>query len=535
MIGGQNMTLRRVTTLSELREAGRKVVKVGARQIVLFHGQGCIYACNNRCPHEGFPLAEGVLSDGRVLTCNWHNWKFDLESGETLRGGDRLRRYPVEVRGDAVWLDVADAPAEQTIRRGLANLRASFQRFEFDRMARELARLAGAGAGADRVLTEVIGWSHDHLEYGFTHAYAAAAEWLALRDRLPAGAAPELRLVPVLEAVSHIAWDSLRESAFPFAEGARPYSGDDFVAAVEAEDEVLASELIRGALRDGLTYRDLEPALAGAALAHYNSFGHSAIYVTKTGALMARLGAAAAEPLLLALTRQLVNATREEMIPEFRHYAGALEAWQGASGETVASLDFRGLSVRRALALAASSGAGREALYDALMDAAAWNMLHFDGAIDEAFDNPVSRNIGWLDFTHAITFANAVRKLCRKYPDLWPRGLLQMACFAGRNAGFVAAGADAGVGQETWHVGDRDEFFDRQFAALLDHGEFRHIVACHRLKVLAAAREEISQRPDAPWAEVLLAAVNRYLNSPIKNKHLRRTARQSLAFVAAEG
>jgi phenylpropionate dioxygenase-like ring-hydroxylating dioxygenase large terminal subunit len=58
-----------------------------------------------------------------VLTCNWHNWKFDLESGVTLVGGDPLRRYPVQVRDDEVWIDVADPPAAARQEAALASRR----------------------------------------------------------------------------------------------------------------------------------------------------------------------------------------------------------------------------------------------------------------------------------------------------------------------------------------------------------------------------------------------------------------------------
>ena len=103
-------TWKLVTTLSELDDGGCRVFRVSGKQIALFSRAARIYACNNRCPHEGFPLSEGDLGDDRVLTCNWHNWKFNLESGENLYGGDRLRVYSVEIRGDEVWIDLAEPP-----------------------------------------------------------------------------------------------------------------------------------------------------------------------------------------------------------------------------------------------------------------------------------------------------------------------------------------------------------------------------------------------------------------------------------------
>ena len=78
-----------------------------------------------------------------------------------------------------------------------------------------------------------------------------------------------------------------------------------------------------------------------------------------------------------------------------------------------------------------------DAIYQELLLANAINLLSFDISQQDKVQVSVSGNVGWLDFTHGITFANAVRKQCSKYPELWPQGLLQMACFNGRNAGFT--------------------------------------------------------------------------------------------------
>ncbi|MFC1681609.1 Rieske (2Fe-2S) protein [Pseudomonadota bacterium] len=80
----------RATTLEELERAGRKLFRKDGRQIALFHTKQGLFACNNRCPHEGYPLKEGSVDRSCVLTCNWHNWKFNLATGENLYGGDRL-------------------------------------------------------------------------------------------------------------------------------------------------------------------------------------------------------------------------------------------------------------------------------------------------------------------------------------------------------------------------------------------------------------------------------------------------------------
>ena len=147
-----------VAELDRLRARRVMVVKHGKKQIAIFASGPEVYACNNRCPHEGYPLSEGSLSEGAqgrgcLLTCNWHNWKFDLESGETLVGGDTLRRYPVRLADGKVWLDLADPPAEARAEAALVGLRAAFERHdrfrEYEHMARELARYMKAGGDSN--------------------------------------------------------------------------------------------------------------------------------------------------------------------------------------------------------------------------------------------------------------------------------------------------------------------------------------------------------------------------------------------------
>ena len=233
----------------------------------------------------------------------------------------------------------------------------------------------------------------------------------------------------------------------------------------------------------------------------------------------------------MALVRSLVYATREDLVPEFRAYRDHVAAWDGTGGRRVTAEDFSTLSVRRALALATETSAHPQALFGALLGAAAWQFLNFDLDLQDRTEIPVSQNVGWLDFTHAITFANAVRRQCTAYPDLWPRGLLQMACFTGRNAGFVDAGQDT----DTWAVADAGAFFDGAFRGLFDHGQTEYIVPAHLVKTLTAAEREITAASDAPWVGTLLSALNRFLHSPLKRKHAARTARQALEFVALDG
>jgi len=524
---------REAMPLLDLRGAGSKVAKIAGRQIAFFWREGHVYACNNHCPHEGYPLKEGTLSGECVLTCNWHNWKFDLRTGNNLNYGDSVRVYPTEVRGGAVWVDIADAPAEERRRHALAALEDAFDEDEFyryDRIAREIARYEKAGGDPLEAVRAAIRWTHDRLPDGSTHAHAAGADWLRLRAER--ALSPGEKLMPVLEFIGHLNWDTLNEEPHPYAKGSKPWDADGFVAAIDAEDEDTAVAHVRGALAAGLGWTDLEPAMARAALAHYQDFGHSAIYVVKTAELLERLGDDVLEPLALSLTRALVQAWREDLIPEFRDYHDILTDFRPGDGEMKGNGALSGLAADKLMAKVAASGARPESAYHALYGLSASHLLGFDTKWQNATDNAVRHNTTWLTISHEMTFANACRRLAEKYPALWPQALLQMACFAGRNAAYVDTNAEPGE----WRVADNDavSFFDREAKALFDHGQFEYIVSAHLIKMLTAVEDEVTNAPDAPWRETAMAGLNRFLHSPMKRRHALRTANQALGFVGNE-
>jgi nitrite reductase/ring-hydroxylating ferredoxin subunit len=512
----------------ELMADGQKLVRRRGRQILLIASADGIFAIANRCPHEGYPLSEGTLGPDCILTCNWHNWKFDLRSGNALVGRDPARTYEVVERNGEILIDLTDPPADAEHARALKGLDGAIADVDLARMARETARLERAGFDAKAALVHAFATRNDFLEEGMTHAHAAAADWLALAERAQH---PQERLAAVLEPLHHIAWDTQGACEFPYAAATEQWNPAAYVAALEAEDEPRAISLVRGAVADQVPYARLRTAIGEAALTHYADFGHCAIYALKTGQLIERLGEKVAEPALLALTRMLARATREERLPEFRGYAKALAEWNLNGQEPAHAIDFVGLSVDGALKRTiASSGRPMRELYDALVGAAAWNLLHFDTAFEHATQNPIADNVGWLDFTHALTFANASRHLCEDVPEFWPHAALQLALFVGRNRKYVRAEEDVA----RWSVNDRNAFLSREMSALYDHGITEPIIACHRLKVLFALEDELTAAPDALWADDMLRAVSRYLATPMKRHHGLRTAAQALDFVSKE-
>ena len=512
----------------DLEKAGQIMVRPQGRQIALFYSSDGIRACDNRCPHEGYPLVEGSLGPDCILTCNWHNWKFNLDTGDNLYGGDRLRTYPVELRDGKIWIDLTDPTFEERYEAISRNLKDAFEDNEYDRIAREIARLGKLGADPLDALRMAINWSFDKMEFGFTHAYAGMADWLTLYHEFSDD--EEIQLTCVLEPVSHTAFDVLREDHFPYCEKVAVFDQGLFVDAMEQEDEDAAIAIARGGLADGLGFEDFEKGLTRAALNHYNDFGHSLIYITKTAQLVSALGNQILEPVLLSLVRSIIFATREEKIPEFRVYDEALQKWgqNGSSKATRMLWHKKGIKSALDATLSCSEQAPVE-IFNALLTACAVSMLSYDIEQQSKIHITVSGNVNWLDFSHALTFGNAVHRQCLRYPELWPNGLLQMACFVGRNAAFTTADYDI----ETWGTSRVAESVDELVQKVLDHGQDEHIVSVHWLKTLLAVREEISSA-DPGQAELLYAAVNRYINSPLRRRQTRRTAYQSIKFVEKE-
>lgn len=513
---------------ADIRARGRRMVKAHGKQILVLVAGERVVACNNRCPHEGYPLSEGTLGDGCTLTCNWHNWKFDLVSGETLVGGDRLRLYPVALRDGRVFVDVAEAPPGETQARALANLLEAVEDDDQGRIARDLARFLKAGGDPMAAMAAVVVARADRHEYGMGHGFAAMPDWIALHRSAPdAGRG----LVALVEPLVHVGRDTLREPHFPFTTACASWNAEAFLHAMEQEDEARAGALVRGALADGVALAELRRAFARAALAHYQDYGHSAIYTVKAFALVDLLGPTAAAPVLLSLVRSVIMAAREDRIPAFRSYGPALARWQpDRPAQGTAAADLLHQPVPATLERVLTLGGDPEAQYRTLLAASAMALLRFDLSVDLHVDKPVSHNVGWLDFTHMLTFGNAVRALCTDDPALWPQALLQMGCFLGRVAPFMQREDDPACG-----VPDIDAFLAVQRERLHDHGLREPILACHRVKTTFAVAEEIAWAAPGPLAELLAAALNRYLNAPFKQHHGLRLATQALAFVDAEG
>lgn len=74
----------RVARRDDLPAREGRVVILGEREIALFNLADRVLATDNRCPHQGGPLCDGIVT-GHSVVCPLHAWKVNLESGVVER------------------------------------------------------------------------------------------------------------------------------------------------------------------------------------------------------------------------------------------------------------------------------------------------------------------------------------------------------------------------------------------------------------------------------------------------------------------
>jgi nitrite reductase (NADH) small subunit len=98
----------RVATRDSIPPREGRVASIGGRDIALFNLGDRFLAMDNRCPHRGGPLADGIVA-GNAVVCPLHAWKVCLETGAVERPADAgacVQTYPTRVEGDIVWIEI---------------------------------------------------------------------------------------------------------------------------------------------------------------------------------------------------------------------------------------------------------------------------------------------------------------------------------------------------------------------------------------------------------------------------------------------
>jgi 3-phenylpropionate/trans-cinnamate dioxygenase ferredoxin subunit len=79
------MTLYFLCGIDEVPENEIKQFTLNGKEILVINQNMKFFCLETRCTHAGAPLAEGELENG-VLKCPWHGSKFNIETGEVVRG-----------------------------------------------------------------------------------------------------------------------------------------------------------------------------------------------------------------------------------------------------------------------------------------------------------------------------------------------------------------------------------------------------------------------------------------------------------------
>ncbi|MEO0624837.1 MAG: nitrite reductase small subunit NirD [Pseudomonadota bacterium] len=95
-----------IGALEDIPVRGARVVKTAAGCVAVFRtGADEVFALDDRCPHKGGPLSEGIVH-GRAVTCPLHNWVISFETG-TAQGADdgAVGTYEARVEAGRILVD----------------------------------------------------------------------------------------------------------------------------------------------------------------------------------------------------------------------------------------------------------------------------------------------------------------------------------------------------------------------------------------------------------------------------------------------
>ncbi len=106
------MSPERVAAAADVPEGEVRVVECGGRSLALSNIDGELFAIDNVCTHDGGPLGEGRLRQGRVI-CPRHGAAFDARTGRalTLPAVRGVSAYHVNVEDGDAYVECEEASA----------------------------------------------------------------------------------------------------------------------------------------------------------------------------------------------------------------------------------------------------------------------------------------------------------------------------------------------------------------------------------------------------------------------------------------
>ena len=102
-----------ILDISDIPRLGARVVRHGSLDIAVFRtDDDAVFALEDRCPHKGGPLSQGIVH-GKRVACPMHNWNIELDSGCAVAPDEGCaREFPVKLEGGRVMLDLAAVDRE---------------------------------------------------------------------------------------------------------------------------------------------------------------------------------------------------------------------------------------------------------------------------------------------------------------------------------------------------------------------------------------------------------------------------------------
>jgi nitrite reductase (NADH) small subunit/3-phenylpropionate/trans-cinnamate dioxygenase ferredoxin subunit len=93
----------------DIPEGSGRTFSVGDAVIGVFHVGRHFYALDDRCPHAGASLAQGMIEHEGVVRCRIHHWGFCLRSGKYVdqhKPNYNARTFHVRVVGEEVQVRI---------------------------------------------------------------------------------------------------------------------------------------------------------------------------------------------------------------------------------------------------------------------------------------------------------------------------------------------------------------------------------------------------------------------------------------------
>jgi nitrite reductase/ring-hydroxylating ferredoxin subunit len=82
--------------------------RVEWKKICVVHITEGFFAIEDLCPHKLIPLSKGALNAQGNLVCMWHQYTFDVCTGQevTAKNIRNVKTFPLEFRQDGVFVGI---------------------------------------------------------------------------------------------------------------------------------------------------------------------------------------------------------------------------------------------------------------------------------------------------------------------------------------------------------------------------------------------------------------------------------------------